>query len=164
MGLGVALSNFASDQAISKPQNILLLIVMLIFIMLYSQRLFDIRYKYYNVIVACMLIVVISIVILSTFVNILKIGKNREMMILNHVFNSPGSDNFFSVLLLVLYIIYIYELPYYDTDNPSAIVNKLTLGHNKYISNRLVGILFIFGFSISTGYMIYATTRESGKN
>jgi len=52
-------------------------------------------------------------------------------------------------------------LPVYDNNDPHAITNKLMFGYNGILSNRTFGLIIIFGVCISTGYMIYSTTRES---
>lgn len=160
MGLGIIISNFASDQAKSKPQLILIFIIIVVLLILYSQRLLGITNNYYTTIVTCLMIIVISIIILSTFLNVLQISDNQHIQNFGNVFNSPGSKNFFAVFLLLLSVIFIYELPVYDNNNPHTITDKVLFGHNGILSNRTFGLLLIFSFCISTGYMIHSTTRE----
>lgn len=163
MSLITSISNYVSDQASSKPQMILIFIVITIIFLLYSQRLFGITDNYYNTIMACFIIVIMCSIILTTFLNILRITNNEYILKFSDIFNSPGSKNFFAVFLLLLFVMFVYELPLYDNNNTHAITNKLMFGHNGVLSNRTFGIMLIFGFCISTAYMIYKTTRESIK-
>ena len=160
MGLGTVISNFASEQARSKPQWILIVIVIAMVLLIYSQRLLGIANPYYSTYVACFLLLIVSIILLSTFLSVLNITDNVHVDNFNYIFNSPGSKNFFAVFLLLLFVMFVYEIPMYDNNNPHAIMDKLLFGYNSVFSNRLIGILLIFGFGISTAYMIHSTTRE----
>lgn len=160
MSLVTGLSNYASEQARTKPQRILILIVAAIIFLLYSQRLFNITNQYYSTGVAIFIIAIVSIIMLSTFLNILNITDNEYVKNFNSIFNSPGSRSFFAVLILVLFIMFLYELPIYDNNDPNYMSDKLMFGYNKYFSNRTVGLLLMFSFTIVTGYIIHSTTRE----
>lgn len=158
--MGTVLTNFASEQATSKPQYVLILITIVIITLIYSQRLFNINNPHYNTLISCFLMAIMSIIILSTFLNVLKITDSQHVNNFNEIFNSPGSRNYFAVFVLLLFIMFVYELPVYDNNNPHVLIDKLTFGHNKFISNKLLGLLLIISFCITTGYVIHSTTRE----
>ena len=160
MSLVTALSNFASEQARSKPQRILILIIIAIVFILYSQRLFGIVNTYYSTIVACFIITVVSVIMASTFLSILNVTDNEHVVNFNNIFNSTGSKNFFAIVVLVLFVMFLYELPVYDNNDPNAASDKLMFGYNKFFSNRTIGLLLMFAFTITTGYIIHSTTRE----
>ena len=160
MGLGTIISNYAGDQAKTKPHRIFILILIVIILLLYSQRIFGITNPYYNTYVACGLILIASLIILSTFLSILHTTDNEHISNFNNIFNSPSSKNFFAVFLLIIFIMFIYEIPMYDNNNPHSVMDKLLFGYNGVFSNRLIGVILIFGFGISTAYMIHSTTRD----
>lgn len=159
MGLGTAISSFATEQARSKPQRILILIVIVIVFILYSQRLLGIEDPYYGIFVVCFMMVVASIIILSTFLSILNVTDNKHVDNFNNIFNSTGSKNFFAIFVLVLFIMFVYEVPMYSNSRSHSIMDKVLFGYNGIFSNRVIGMLLIFAFCITTGYIVYSTTR-----
>jgi len=163
MSLVTSLSNYAGEQAQSKPQRILILIMLVVIFVLYSQRLFGIENTYYTTFVACFMVAVISIVILSTFLSVLAMTDNQHVKNFNNIFNSPGSKNFFAVIVLLLFVMFVYELPMYDSRQPHSILDRIMFGYNRYFSNKTIGLVLIFGFAITTAYFIHSTTREVGE-
>jgi len=77
------------------------------------------------------------------------------------MFNSPGSRNFIAVVALLLFVMFIYEVPEYGTSDPYHSLDVVLMGHNGILSNRTAGIILIFVFGIFTAYTIYATTHET---
>jgi hypothetical protein len=149
------------EQARSKPQRILIFIVIAVVFLLYSQRLFNITNQYYSTGVAVLIIAIASIIMLSTFLHILNITDNANVSNFNNVFNSPGSRSFFAIIVLVLFIMFLYEVPIYSNNDPHLASDKLMFGHNSIFSNRTVGMILLFTFTIVTGYTVYSTTREA---
>lgn len=162
MGLGTAISNFASEQAKSKPQIALIFITVATIFILFSERLFNVSStnRTYLIVMVCLITLIMSVVTASTFMHILNLTNNSRVNSFSNVFNSPGSKNYFAVFLLLLYVMRIYELPIYDNNYPHSVTDKILFGHNTILSNRTLGVLVMFGFCISTAYMIYSTTRE----
>ena len=152
-----ATSKFAKNQS----QYILIAIVLAMILIIYSKRLFQIKWEYFSIVVTSVMLLLMSLIIISTFLHVLQISDSYGYIdSFNHVFNSPSSVNFFAIIMLLLFVIYLYELPQYDNNNRHAILDTVTLGHNSYISNRTMGIGLIFGFAIFTAYTVMLTTRS----
>jgi hypothetical protein len=150
-----------SKEAVTKPHYTLIIIVVIMFAMIFMQRMFNMYTYKYSVITTCFMIFVISLFIISTILDNLNIkdtGGHIERF--NKIFNSAGSRNFLIVISLLMYVIFIYETPTYDSNLPHHLLDKALLGHNAYISNRMVGIWLIVFFGLMTAYTVYVTTRE----
>lgn len=150
-----------SNEAVTKPYYTLIIIVTLMFAMIFIQRMFNMYTYNYTVITTCFMIFVISLFIISTILNTLKINDaGGHIKRFNNIFNSSGSRNFLIVISLLMYVIFVYETPTYDSNLPHHLLDKALFGHNAYISNRMVGIWLIIFFGLMTAYTIYVTTRE----
>ncbi len=153
--------NMTSKFATNKPHYFLIGIVLAMILIIYSRRLFQIKWKYYPMLVTSFALILMSVIILSTFLQVLQIKDPYGYIdSFNSVFNSPGGRNFFAIILLLLFVIYLYELPQYDNNNPNVVLDKIMRGKNNYISNRTVGIVLIFLFGIFTAYTVMLTTNE----
>lgn len=153
--------NITSKFAINRPQYILIGIILAIIFIIYCRRLFQIKQKYFPIGMVSLALVLISVVILSTFLHVLHVKDSYGYIeSFSFVFNSSGGVNFFAIILLLFFIIYIYEFPKYDNNNPNGLLDKIMLGHNNYISNRTSGIMMIFVFGIFTAYTVMLTTNE----
>lgn len=151
-----------SNEAVTKPYYTLIIIVVLMFAMIFIQRMFNMYTDKYSIITTCFMIFVISLFIISTILNTLKINDaGGHINRFNNIFNSTGSRNFLIVISLLMYVIFIYETPTYDSNLPHHLLDKAMLGHNAYISNRMVGIFLIVFFGLVTAYTVYVTTRDN---
>jgi len=151
----------ASNEAVTKPYYTLIIIIVLMFAMIFLQRMLNMYTYNYSIITTCFMIFVISLFIISTILNSLKIDDTSgHIERFNNIFNSSGSRNFLIVISLLMYVIFIYETPTYDSNLPHHLLDKVTLGHNSYISNRMVGILLIVIFGLMTAYTVFVTTRD----
>jgi len=154
--------NATSEFAITQPHYFLIAMVLIIFIILYSQRVLDIKAKQYLIFVTIFIIMLMSVIILATFLHVLQIhDSNGYIESFSNIFNSAGGRNFLAILSLVLFVIFICEAPEYGNNNPYKTLDKITFGNNNYISNRTVGILTIIFFTILTAYAVMTTTNES---
>ena len=110
--------------------------------------------------VSICLVVIIAIIIASTFTDVLKEGhrKRASADTFAYLFNSPGAKNFIGIMALVLFVIFVYEVPEYDNNKPHDITDKITFGNNGLVSNRSAGVLLVFVFALFGGYTIYSTT------
>ena len=152
--------NILSKQATSKPFVVLFIMVILVFVLLYSQRMLGIENSYYNTAITILLLTLATIVITSTFLYILKIGDNQFFDIFNNIFNSTGSRNFLALFSFLLFVMFVYEVSDFDNENPHGPTDTILFGYNGILSNRLYGLLYIFAISMLTAFSIYLTTRE----
>ncbi len=153
--------NILSKQATSKPFVILFIIVIFVFVLMYSQRMLGIENSYYNTFTTVLLLTVATIVLTSTFLYVLNIGDNKFFDIFNNTFNSGGSKNFLAIFSFLLFIMFVYEVSDFDNENPHPTADTILFGYNGILSNRLYGLLYIFGVATLTAFSIYVTTRES---
>lgn len=155
------ITQLMSKEAITKPYYTLIAIIILMFIMIFTQRIFNMNKYNYSIITTCVMILIVSLFIISTILNTLHINDtNYHIERYNNIFNSSGSRNFLVVISLIFSIIFIYETPQYGNNLPHKIVDDVTFGNNKYISNRMVGIWLIVFFGLVTGYTVFVTTRD----
>jgi len=150
--------NITSKFAAKQSHYILIAIVLAMIFVVYTKRLFKIEWKYFPIVITVIVLLLMSLIILSTICHFMKIS-NPYVDNFNSVFNSSGSRNFFAVILLLFFVIYIYELPQFDNNAQQHILDQVTCGNNNFISNRTMGIILIFGFGIFTAYTIMLTTR-----
>jgi hypothetical protein len=142
---------------IRKTRYIMLFIAMILFTLIFSQRIFNIQSDEYIIYVTSLILMVFATIIASGyFTN----NTNSYLSTYNNIFNSPKSRNYLSVIALVLFIIFIYEIPEYDNNEPNYFVNLFTFNNNKYISNRFMGMSLIIIFTIYAAHTIYLTTKE----
>ena len=161
-GIVNSIVNATSKFAITQPHYFLIVMVLIIIIILYSKRTLNITMKQYPIFLTIFVIMLMSIVILATFLHVLQIHDSSGYIeSFSNIFNSSGGRNFLAILSLVLFIIFIFEIPLYGNNNPYASLDKITLGNNSFISNRTVGILYIFFFTTMTAYTVMITTNES---
>lgn len=87
-----------------------------------------------------------------------------DVDIVHHLDQKSAKDIYMNVgpsyknVLLVLFIVYMCEYPEYGNSDPYS---KLEiLGNYNFLSNRTVGIIFIFTVTLFTAYMIMITTNE----
>ena len=154
------IANLQTSAAVTQPHYTLFLIVIMIFFILFSQRLFSVGNTNYDIFVTIFLLVTISVVIISTIFEVLNIDdKGGHIKRFNNIFNSPGSRNFLAVISFLMFVIFIYETPEYDNNLQHHITDKIFFGYNNYLSNRMVGVLLLMIFGMFTGYTIYSTTR-----
>lgn len=154
--------NVTSKFATTQPHYFLIAVVIIILIIIYSQRMFNITWPQYSVIVTTFVLALMSIIILATFLHVLKIHDSAGYVeSFSNIFNSVGGRNFIAILSLVLFILFICESPEYGNNNPYATLDKITFGNNNWISNRTVGIITIFSFTIMTAYTVMTTTRSA---
>lgn len=155
------IANMKSSAAVTQPHYTLFLIVIFIFFILFSQRMFGIESSYYNIPVTLFFILMLAVIIASTLLQVLKIeDSDGHIKRFNNIFNSPGSRNFLAIISFLLFVIFVYEIPEYDNSQPHHITDKIFMGHNNFLSNRMVGALLIIIFGLFTGYSIYVTTRD----
>lgn len=151
----------ASNEAVTKPYYTLIIIVILMFAMIFIQRMFNMYTYKYSIMTTCFMIFAVSLFIISTILSTLKIDDaGGHIQRFNNIFNSTGSRSFLIVISLMMYVIFVYETPTYDSNLPHHLLDTVLLGHNKYISNRMVGIFLIVLFGLITAYTVYVTTRD----
>lgn len=143
-----------------KPYIILILLVIGIFVIIYSQRLLGIRSGYYNLFVILILLAMISVVISSTLVHNFDFNRNEYLEYFNHLFNSTPSRNFLLLFSYLLFVMFIYETAEYANNNKYEPLDKVLIGNNKFLSNRTYGLILIIIFGTYTGYSIYVTTND----
>jgi hypothetical protein len=155
------ITDVTSKYARTKPHYYLIAVILLIFFIVYSQRIFGITRPDYSVFMTVCVIILISFIIIMTFLYVLEI-RDPEGYIesFSNVFNSSGGRTFLAIILLVLFIIFVYETPTYGNNNPNETLNILTFGHNTYISNRTYGIILIVIFGTFTAYVATTMTNE----
>lgn len=141
--------NLTKTKITNKPHLTLILIILMFFTLIFLNRLFGVNMLGTTILILGLFTLIISSTILRT--------KSE----LNELFNSISSRNFMAIFLLVFFIIYVYEDPFYDSSKPNQLFDKLTNNHNKYISNRTVGLISLISFSIITAYTVYLTTRTN---
>ena len=155
------IANATSKFATTRPHYFLIGMVILIMIILYSERMFGIKWEQYSIFVTVFVLMLMGVVILATFLHVLQIhDSNGYIEAFSNIFNSSGGRNFLAILSLILFVVFICEVPEYGNANPYPLLDKITFGNNKLISNRTVGILTIFIFTILTGYTVMSTTKE----
>jgi len=155
-----ALDNITASKAKPKPYVILIFLVLLIFILIYSQRLLNIESEYYNLFIVMSILILTSFVLASTIVHNFKITHNDGLEYLSNIFNSTPSRNFMILFSFLLFVMFIYESSEYENNDRYVLLDKMLGGNNHYISNRSYGLLLIVIFGIYTGYSIYVTTNE----
>jgi predicted neutral ceramidase superfamily lipid hydrolase len=141
--LNTALISLWSNVATTKPNYILVLIFCLLIFGIFSQRIFNITSPYYILLATLIVLGVMLFIILSIFASNPQLTDNFYLVSINSVFDNPSSRNFLSVVALILFVMLVYEMEYYDNDKPNMILNKLMGGHNNYISNRSWGLMLI---------------------
>lgn len=150
--------------SVSHPLRIQNYIMFLVFIVLvfiiFSQRLFGIQTPYYLLVAAIIITITMSFVICSIISTDTKIADNQYLQFINSVFDNPGSRNFLAIVSLILFVIFVYELTDYDNNSRQAIIDTITFGNNRYISNRTFGLLLIVFFSVFVAYSVMTTTKE----
>mgnify|MGYP001468137537 CR=1 FL=1 len=159
-GIINALDNITKSHKKPKPYIILIILVISIFVLIYSQRLLGIHSGYYNLFIIMTILIIISLIIASTVVHNFKFTHNEYLEYLSHMFNSTASRNFLIVFSFLLFVMFIYESAEYEDDHRHALTDKLFFGHNTILSNRLYGLLLIIIFGVYTGYTIYMTTDD----
>lgn len=161
-GIVNSIVNATSAFAITKPHYFLIVIAIIILIILYSKRALNITADQYTIFVTAFIIMLMSIIILATFLHALQIHDSKGYVeSFNNIFNSAGGRNFLAIMSLVLFILFICEAPEYGNNHPYPMLDTITFGNNNYISNRTVGILTIWAFTILTAYTVMTTTNES---
>lgn len=161
MNINTNVTNIISKVAITQPHFIFLFIIIIMIATIFSQRMFNITNQYSMLIITLFLVMIIFPVIMSTVFHQLNINDaSGHIENFNVIFNSPSSKNCIAIICLLFYIMFVYELPMYDNNAPHSIIDKLTFGHNKYFSNRTVGILAIIAVSLFTCFTVMVTTRE----
>lgn len=159
-GIINALDNITKSHKKPKPYVILIILVIAIFALIYSQRIMGIHSGYYNLFVIMIILVIISLIIASTVVHNFKLTRNEYLEYLSHMFNSTASRNFLIVFSFLLFVMFIYEAAEYENNHRHALTDKILFSHNTFLSNRLYGLLLIIIFGIYTGYTIYMTTDD----
>lgn len=143
-----------------RPYYVLVIIFILIIIIIYSERIMQIQNDIFYVTQICILTIISFITILSIIVNNIDYGTNKYLDAFSNTFNSVSSKNFIAVTSLVLFVIFIYEVPKYDNNDPNPGIDTALFGHNKYISNKLLGLLIIMFFTLYVSVTIYLTTID----
>lgn len=160
-GFATNLSNFRN--IVSKRQHIIIMLVFLVMLFLvFAKRIFRSEtYTSLPIITLCFLMI-ITIIIASSFTQALKEGhkKHASADTFASLFNSPGSKNFIATIALMLFIAFIYETSEYGNNEPYTLLDKITMGRNNYISNRLVGFFLIITLGLFSAYTIYSTSVE----
>lgn len=162
------IANIFSKEAASKPYYTLFLIVIIIFITIYSQRILNIKSNYYSLFSTIIILSVISLIIASTFLHMLNIKLKHEkynsyVENFNHIFNSAGSRNFLLIFSFLLFVMFVYESPEFDNENPHFMTDKFMFGYNGILSNRTYGLLLLIFFGLATAYTVYVTTNENNR-
>lgn len=156
--------NVISKYAKTKPQYFLILFTICLTLVIFLKKIIMIDKKKYFMIALPVIIALGSLMILSTFFYALGIQDNMGYISsLNSVFNSQGSRNFIAIILLILFIIFVYEFPIYGDDQPHLLFKKITdqLGLDPIITNKTAGIIIILFFGLFTAYGIMITTNQS---
>lgn len=158
-----ALENTTTERTHQKSFYWLIIIVLIVFVLIYSQRFLGITSGYYNFFVVISILIITTLVLMSTLAHNLELTNHKNLEYLSYTFNSVSSRNFLLVFSYLLFVMYIYESLEYDNSESHHIVNTLAFGHNNYISNRTYGLLLILVFGLYVAYTIYITTEESYK-
>jgi hypothetical protein len=169
------ISNLFSKYAKTKPHYYLLAMMILIIFAIFFKRISECDTSsedlcqskcsietYFSVSTSIILVIAIAFLI-STFLYAYKITDTGGYIEgLTNIFNSQGGKNFITIMMLLLFVIYIYEFPMYGSTLPHELSKKITDQINKdpIISNKLMGIFMIFGFGIFTAYSIMITSNE----
>lgn len=160
-GIIGSIANIESTSAITKPHYTLFILVILIFLILFSQRMLGLDTGYYHIPVTLFFLLMISIIITSTILQTLKIDDSTgHIKTFNNIFNSPSSRNFLAIITFLFFVMFVYEIPEYDNSQPHPLVDKILFGHNNFLANRTVGVFLIIIFGLFTGYTVYVTTRD----
>ncbi len=154
-------SLMSSESTALKIQNYVLMLIffVLIFVM-FSQRILNIQSEYYMIVATLIILLIMSFIICSIISIDTKLVNNTFLQFINSIFDNPSSRNFLSIVSLILFVILIYELMENDNNKPHYFLDKLTFGHNNYISNRLGAIMIIFTYTLVVSYTIMTTTKE----
>ncbi|ARF10311.1 hypothetical protein Hokovirus_1_190 [Hokovirus HKV1] len=152
-----SLGNIINTKKI-KPYYILIIIFMVIIIIIFSGRIFNIKNKYYYIFELFVLLLISSIIILSIIIKNIDYGTNIYLDAFSDTFNTRGSRNFFAIVSLILFIMYIYEVPLYNNNDRSSIFNAITLNNNNYVSNKSVGLFWIIIFTLYISVSVYLST------
>jgi len=159
-GIINALDNITKSHKKPKPYIILIMLVIAIFVLIYSQRILGIHSGYYNLVIIVIILIIISLIMASTIVHNFQLTHNEYLEYLSHMFNSTSSRNFLIIFSFLLFVMFIYESAEYENNHRHALTDKIFFGHNTFLSNRLYGLLLIIIFGIYTGYTIYMTTDD----
>lgn len=158
--VNTALVSLWSKAARTEPNYILIIIFCLLVCAIFSERVFGIKSQYYIIFPTILILMVMAFITLSIFSSDPKLIDNHFFGTINNIFDNPSSRNFLSVVALILFVIFVYEIAEYDNNNPHHIIDKIMFGKNNYISNRTGGLVMILMFSLLTSYTIMKTTRE----
>lgn len=157
------ITNSISKYAKSHPQYYLITIILMIVLLMILKRAFELNNQSYYVFSVATISVIGGIIILSSILYAYSIKDSRGYIeSLNIVFNSQGARNFLAVILLILFIMYIYEVPMYGNNDKHFIANYVEkyLGIQTNLSNKTVGIGLIFFIGLFTAYGIMVTTND----
>lgn len=154
------LLNLNSKVSVTEPHYGLYLLYSLVFFMLFSKRIFGINDGRFDVILTLFILFMVSFVFIATVVVVLeKENISTNVKRFSSVFNSPESRNFFAIIVLILYIIFIYEIEENNNNQSYYLIDTITMGNNKYISNKMVGIVTIFVIGFIYAFTVFRTTR-----
>lgn len=156
----LSMTKLWESKKVDGSHYILIIIFYLLILAIFSKRIFGIKNEYYILWPTIIILFLLTIVITSLFLTETKLMNNGVINEINSIFDNPSSRNFLSVVNLVLFTILIYELVEYDNHDPQYTMDKITMGHNNYVSNRLWGIIIIFTTSTLIGATIMATTKN----
>jgi len=157
------ISNLLSKYAKTKPHYYLLIIILIIILTIFSKRIFGLSLETYYSISASVVLAIGFVFLMSTFLYVYEIKDSGGYIEgVNNLFNSQGGKNFITIIILLLFVIYIYEFPMYGNNEPHAFSMKVTdqLGRPPLISNKFMGIFMIFVFGIFTAYSMMITSNE----
>lgn len=156
------LLNLKSKASITEPHHGLHLFYGLIFLILFSKRMFGVEDERFNIILTLFILFMMSFVLMATVIIVLeKENTSENVKRFSSVFNSPESRNFFAIIVLIFYIIFIYEIEENNNNQSHDLIDTITKGKNKYISNKTVSILTIFIIGFLYAFTIYRTTRDN---
>jgi len=161
MGISIGLSSL-QNSVTKRSDFIIILMFIVMFLLIYLKRMIGSDSDFILLAVTVCFVVIMAVVIGSTFTQVLKEGHRAHPRAdtFAYIFNSPASKNFIAIMALILFIIFVYEIPEYENSKPHNVVDAMLFGNNSLISNRTMGVILLVMFSLFSGYVIYATTIE----
>jgi hypothetical protein len=157
MGFANNLSNIAGKTR--KPYYFMLFLFFLLFLIIYSERLFKIDNDIYHLVTTGIILIILIMIIISTILSKAEIG-GQSIQNFNRLFNDSTCRNIIALFSFLFFVIYLYEIANYDNNFPHEPTDNLLFGHNNFISNRTAGIMYIISFALFTGYTISVNSKN----
>jgi len=147
----------------TNPYYFTLFLFLLIFLLIYAERIFGFQEDIYHYAMSGLLIAVSLFIIVLTITYNFGV-KNKTINTLDSMINSSSSKNVIALFIFLFFVIYIYEIALYDNNYPYRPLDIITFGNNEYVSNRSMGIMLIIFMGLLTGYTISINSAPDDTN